>query len=102
LGVSKQNTIYFIREPRPHLELGQDEDLQTIHSTILKDDEVPLFLNFPNHSNPPTPPIYVNLLRRSTKVKLIEVGTSIPMVYEGLPNPLTAHTPHLQSYLTLE
>jgi len=101
-SVSKRNIIYSTREPKPHLELAQGEDQQTIHSTILKDDEFLLFPNFPNHSNPHTPPIFVNLLRSPTKVKLIEMGTSVPMVYEGLLNPLTAHTPYLPSYLTRE
>jgi len=85
-----------------HFELGQGEDLQTIHSTIFKDDEVPLFPNFPNHSNPHTPPISINLLRSPTKIKLIKMGKGIPMVYEGLPNPLTAQTPYLPSYLAFE
>jgi len=83
--------------------LRQGEDLRTIHSTILKDDEIRL-LCF--QISPITTihihPILVNLLRSLTKIKLIEMGTSIPMVYDVLTNPLTAHTPYLPSYLAFE
>ena len=104
LGISKRSIIYSTCESRPHLELGQGENLQTIHSSIFKNDEIPLFPNLPYHNNPHTPPIIVNLLRGPTQDKLIEMGACIPMIYWGLKSCYSslrqANRNHVVWYLT--
>lgn len=87
LGIGKRNTMYFTRDSCPHLELSHRKNIRIIHSTILKDNKIPLFPEFPNHNNPHTPPIPICLLRSSSQIELHEMGSSIPMVNYILPQP---------------